>query len=261
MSQVAYVHGATDAREVARLEKQADFTAPFTFPTLELKPGLRVLDLATGVGAMGARLLRFCPGIHLIGIDLSEAQLAAARSNHPELLVVHGDATRLPFPEGTFDRVHCSWLLEHVPSPVKVLEEVRRVLRPGGLCHFIEVDNATFRTTPACPSATEVMRRLNEAQLKGGGDPFVGRRLESVFSAAGFSRFEVDRRPLLGEASNPDYFQAFVDEFVDIFAGLDQSLGAGAMPLISKAIGELRALPRTEGGSIGYTPSIARAWR
>lgn len=261
MTQVAYVHGGTDAREVARLEKQADFTAAFTFQSLELGPGLKVLDLATGVGAMGARLLRFCPGIQLVGVDLSQAQLAAARINHPGLPVVHGDATLLPFPEATFDRVHCSWLLEHVPSPVAVLEEVRRVLRPGALCHFVEVDNATFRTTPTCPSASEVMARLNEAQLRGGGDPFVGRKLEAAFSAAGFSRFEVERRPLLGEAHDPDFFQAFVDEFVDIFAGLDESLGAAAMPVIARAIAELNALPRTPGGTIGYTPSIARAWR
>src|SRR3990167_7992730 len=77
----SYVHGGTTTREIARLEKQADFTASFTFSTLDLHPGQRVLDLATGVGAMGARLLRHCPGLHLVGVDLSAAQLAAARQH------------------------------------------------------------------------------------------------------------------------------------------------------------------------------------
>ncbi|MDP1822419.1 MAG: methyltransferase domain-containing protein [Archangium sp.] len=252
----SYVHGGTDDREVARLEKQADFTASFTFATLELEPGLRVLDLATGVGAMATRLLRAFPGIHLAGVDLSQAQLTAARRNHPELPVVRGDGTRLPFADATFDRVHCSWLLEHVPSPAVVLKDVRRVLCPGGFCQFIEVDNATFGTTPACPAVTEVMRRLNEAQLRGGGDPFVGQRLEGHLATAGFERVEVERHPLIGNSNEPRFFRAFVDEFVEIFEGLDESLGLEALPLIERAISELRGL--TE---LRYTPVIARGWR
>lgn len=261
MSQAGYVHGGTDAREVARLEKQADFTSSFTFSTLDLQPGQRVLDLATGVGAMGSRLLRACPGLRLVGVDLSATQLAAARKNHPQLCVLRGDATRLPFPDATFERVHCSWLLEHVPSPVAVLKEVRRVLRPGGFCHFIEVDNATFRITPDAPAAVEVLGRLNEAQQRGGGDPFVGRVLERELKHAGFGRFELERRELVGDETNPKFFQAFVDEFAEIFEGLDESLGVEALPLIARAIAELRRLPTLPGGSIRYTPTIARAWR
>lgn len=257
----SYVHGTTTAREIARLEKQADFTASFTFTTLDLRPGLRVLDLATGVGAMGARLLRSCPGIELVGVDLSAAQLAAARHNHPELPVLRADATRLPFPDGSFERVHCSWLLEHVPAPRAVLAEVHRVLRPGGLCQFIEVDNATFGTTPASPSVNEVMRRLNEAQQRGGGDPFVGRRLEELFAAAGFTRVQLERRPMIGTRTDPRFFQDFITEFAEIFEGLDASLGEAAVPLIARAIAELRGLWDAPGGELRYTPSIARAWR
>jgi ubiquinone/menaquinone biosynthesis C-methylase UbiE len=79
---------------MARLEKQANFT----FASLDLKRGQRVLDLATGVGAMGAmgaRLVRSWPGIDLVGVDLAEGQLAAARENHPELRILRGNASRL----------------------------------------------------------------------------------------------------------------------------------------------------------------------
>ena len=261
MAQAGYVHGGTDAREVARLEKQADFTSSFTFASLDLKPGLRVLDLATGVGAMASRLLRACPDIKLVGVDLSASQLGAARKNHPELAALRGDATRLPFADATFDRVHCSWLLEHVPAPVAVLKDVRRVLKPGAFCQFIEVDNATFRTTPDCPAAAEVLSRLNDAQQRGGGDPFVGRTLDGALKAAGFERFELKRPELVGDARDPRFLQAFVDEFAEIFEGLDESLGTEALPLIAKAIAELRALPGLPNGAMRYTPTIARAWR
>lgn len=261
MAQTGYVHGSTDEREVARLEKQADFTASFTFSSLELKSGERVLDLATGVGAMGSRLLRAFPGVHVVGVDLSSAQLAAARTNHADLPVLHGDATRLPFAEATFDRVHCSWLLEHVPSPVAVLREVRRVLKPGAFCQFVEVDNATLGTTPPCEAVFELMRRLNAAQLAAGGDPYIGERIHRAFGSAGFRRFEVDRHALRGSSANPQFFAALVDEFAEIFEGLDESLGAASATLINEAIAELRALPNTPGSKFHYTPVIVRAWR
>lgn len=261
MTDSTYVHGSTDAREVARLEKQADFTAGFTFGTLALQPGHRVLDLATGVGAMGARLQRRCPGAHVVGVDLSATQLRAARENHPELPVLRGDATRLPFPDAAFERVHCSWLLEHVRDPVAVLREVRRVLKPGGFCQFVEVDNATFATTPPSPEVMEVLRRLNEAQARGGGDPFVGRHLERSLHDAGFRRAEVTRTPSCGDAREPVFFQAFIDEFAEIFEGLDESLGVEALPLIEQAIAHLRGLAGRPGASIHYTPVIARGWK
>jgi SAM-dependent methyltransferase len=261
MTEPTYVHGRTDAREVARLEKQADFTAALTFSRLELAPGHRVLDLATGVGAMGVRLQRASPGAHVVGVDLSADQLAASRRNHPALPVARGDATRLPFADGTFDRVHCSWLLEHVPAPVAVLREVRRVLKPGGFCLFVEVDNATFAVTPASHDVDEVLRRLNDAQRRGGGDPFVGQHLEAHLAAAGFTDRELDRTRLVGDARDPAFFQAFVDEFAEIFEGLDESLGQGALPLIERAIRHLRALPTSPDASLRYTPVIARAWK
>jgi ubiquinone/menaquinone biosynthesis C-methylase UbiE len=143
-----YIHGSTDAREIARLETQARFVAPWSRAQFDALPGMRVLDLGTGIGAMARELAERFPGIELLGLDRSEAQLAVARARHPVATYVHGDATAMPFEDRSFDRVHASWLLEHVPEPVLVLREVHRVLRPGGIAHFVEVDNATLRTDP-----------------------------------------------------------------------------------------------------------------
>jgi ubiquinone/menaquinone biosynthesis C-methylase UbiE len=259
MSQ-GYVHGSSDEREVARLEKQAAFTARFTFDTLRVEPGQRVLDLATGVGAMGAQLRSRWPECFVVGLDLSASQLAAARRNHPEFPIVRGDGKRLPFPDATFHRVHCSWLLEHVPEPTGVLEEVRRVLTPDGFCQFVEVDNETFRMTPPSDAVSDVLQRLNRAQQRAGGDPYVGRTLNPLFRAAGFRRVELEHVKLVGNAQDPSFFLAFVDEFAEIFEGLDESLGQEAAELIARASQALRALPTTPSAELRYSPVIARAW-
>ncbi len=257
----AYVHGSTDDREIARLEKQGAWTASFTFPHFDAAPGMRVLDLATGVGAMAHRLLEAYPGIDLVGVDLSATQLRAAKRNHPRLAVVRADATRLPFADATFDRVYCSWLLEHVPSPPAVLREVRRVLRPGGYCQFIEVDNATFRTTPSFDEVNATLRALNAAQVKAGGDPTVGQVLHRHFAAAGFRRFTLEGHVLHATHRTPELFARFVDEFAEIFEGLDESLGPSMASVIARAAEQLRSLPGRPEGEMRYVPVLAKGWR
>lgn len=256
-----YIHGGTSEREVARLEKQARFTASFTFPRFDAAPGMRVLDLATGVGAMAGLLRESFPGIALTGVDLSSAQLAAARRNHRDVPIVRADATRLPFADETFDRVHCSWLLEHVPSPVAVLREVRRVLKRGGYCQFIEVDNATFGTTPMFDEVTQVMRALNAGQARAGGDPYVGQVLHRHFAAAGFRKFTVEPNVLRASAANADFLRRFVEEFAEIFEGLDETLGAQLGPVLPKAVEQLRSLTSRSDAQMRYVARIACGWR
>lgn len=256
-----YVHGGTDEREIARLEKQARWTAQFSLPRFDAHPGQRVLDLACGVGAMAEQVARRFPGIELVGLDLSASQLRASRKNHPALPVTRADGGRMPFADATFDRVHCSWMLEHVPSPEAIVREVRRVLRPQGLCHFLEVDNWSFMTRPLLRDVHALLRRLNAAQVKAGGDPAIGQRLHRIFAGAGFRRFTLEPVVLHGSHADVGFLQSFVDEFAEIFEGLDESLGADAQPLIERATAELRSLMSNPAGSLHYRAWVAHGLR
>ncbi len=251
-----YIHGSTDPREVARLEKQARWGAPFMLRLFDAQPGHRVLDLACGVGAMAGELFRRYPGIHLTGVDLSPTQLRSARANHAEVPVTRADGARLPFPDATFDRVHCSWLLEHVPHPVSVLREVLRVLKPGGYCHFTEVDNSTFRMAPEVPAVRITLDALNAAQQLGGGDPYVGSKLEAHFAAAGFARFHVDRSWIHGTADDATFRQGFLEEFAEIFESLDE-----ALPHLRLTTSAAAHALRTTTGTIHYRPCVAQGWK
>lgn len=256
-----YVHGGTDAREVARLEKQARFVSAFTFPFFDASPGHRVLDLACGVGAMAGQLALRFPGIELVGVDLSAAQLRACRRNHPTLPVARADGSRLPFPEASFERVHCSWLLEHVSRPLAILEEVRRVLRPGGSAHFVEVDNESLVTRPALPAVHALLARLNAAQVAAGGDPTVGRRLGGLLRAAGFSEVHAEAVELVATREDPAFLKGFVEEWVEIFESLDEALGPGSKADIARACEALRASMEVADVELRYSPIVARAMR
>lgn len=87
-----------------------------------------ILDLGCGPGWYSLAMER--AGATVVGLDLGAADVRAAEQSGLAVLV--GDGMRLPFPDAGFDGVFCSNLLEHVPDPMRVIDEIARVLRPGG---------------------------------------------------------------------------------------------------------------------------------
>ena len=148
MARSGYVHGEPDDDEVSRLVRQARFVATFSLDTFEAPPGARVLDVGTGVGAMAAQLARLCPGIDLTGVDISEAQLARARALHPVATYVRADAACLPFADGSFDRVHMSWVLEHVRDLDDLFASLREATTDDAvLIHKVDLRSHGFHLT------------------------------------------------------------------------------------------------------------------
>jgi SAM-dependent methyltransferase len=113
------------------------------FARLRVRPGDRVLDLGCGAGRHGFEALR--RGAHVVALDTDQGELDqvaamfAAMSEAGEVPggaragTAAGDATAMPFPDGTFDRVIAAEVLEHVPADQAAMNELSRVLRPGGL--------------------------------------------------------------------------------------------------------------------------------
>ena len=104
---------------------------------LTLKPGMRVLETACGTGIVTQRLLDRMRGHGvLVATDLNEAMIAHARSRvfaEPGLIEWQtADATKLPFPDGSFDAVVCQFGLMFFPDKAAGIGEAFRVLRPGG---------------------------------------------------------------------------------------------------------------------------------
>lgn len=97
-----------------------------------------VLDVATGSGRLALALLRrpLFDG-HVVALDLSHKMLRTAKEKltpySERVTLVHQDAMQLPFPDEVFDAVTCLEALEFLPSPARALQEMVRVLRPGGV--------------------------------------------------------------------------------------------------------------------------------
>ncbi|MGB2695537.1 MAG: class I SAM-dependent methyltransferase [Dehalococcoidia bacterium] len=120
---------------------------------LGLQPGDRLLDVGCGQGRHLLEMSRL-PGLQ-IGVDWERGDLhKAAYWYHTmhrngevngRVYFMQGDAPRLPFKDAAFDRVLCTEVMEHVSDDREVLEELIRVLRPGGVIAISVPDESSER--------------------------------------------------------------------------------------------------------------------
>jgi SAM-dependent methyltransferase len=87
----------------------------------------RVLDAGCGEGHVTAWLAEALPAAEITGVEGRAEALAAFRSRNPKLRAVEGDLGALPFPDGAFELVLCTEVLEHLPEPRRALRELGRV--------------------------------------------------------------------------------------------------------------------------------------
>jgi SAM-dependent methyltransferase len=112
------------------------------FDRLGLLPGERVLDMGAGGGRHAFEMYR--RGADVVAFDMDADELAGVleifgamkeQGEVPEGAsadIKQGDALELPFPDGEFDRVVAAEVLEHIPADIQAIQELVRVLRPGG---------------------------------------------------------------------------------------------------------------------------------
>ena len=112
------------------------------FDRLGLRPGERVLDMGCGAGRHAFEMYR--RGADVIAFDQDADELSGVRELFAAMReacevpagadadVKEGDALSLPFADGEFDRIVAAEILEHVPADIQAIDELVRVLRPGG---------------------------------------------------------------------------------------------------------------------------------
>jgi ubiquinone/menaquinone biosynthesis C-methylase UbiE len=98
----------------------------------------RLLDLGTGPGYLPIEIAKRAPLVRVVGVDLSRPFIRMAREKARKAGLAQrvcfevGNAGKLRFDQGSFDRIISTGMLHMLKDPVKMLEECRRVLKPGG---------------------------------------------------------------------------------------------------------------------------------
>lgn len=193
MTQTApYALGSSD-QEIARLDGQAaSIEAPtrLLLRAAGIAPGLRVLDLGTGLGhvaRLAAELVG--PGGQVVGLDTSARLLEVARTrtlDHPQVTFVQGDVRSWRDAE-PFDAVVGRLILFHLPDAVAALRHQLAALRPGGLMLVLDFDLGSSRAEPPVPLVTQALGWVNAAFRGAGANPTIGTRLAPLLTAAGLT--------------------------------------------------------------------------
>ena len=123
------------------------------------------LDVGSNNGRYTAMLAE--AGLRAQGIDFESAMVTEARARYPELTFEQGDAQDLPYPDASFDVVVSLGLIQCVPDWRRVMREICRVLKPGGVA-LVETNRAFpvwEALAKACVFALE--RRMTPREVSG----------------------------------------------------------------------------------------------
>jgi len=141
-----------------------DVVPPVVYPNLEFlfhqmlrltleevdpKPGELILDVGCGKAIDGSRL--WAKGAKVVGLEPSRVMIVRAKEylneNNSQIVLAQGIGENLPFKPHSFNKVMCKGALDHFVSPSKTMEEIARVLKPGGemIISIANFDSLGFR--------------------------------------------------------------------------------------------------------------------
>jgi ubiquinone/menaquinone biosynthesis C-methylase UbiE len=164
-----------------------------------LKQGDVVLDAGCGPGYDAIRMAAIVGKTgQVAGIDISERMIAIAeaKAKRAGLPVSFrtGDIRKLPFPDASFDAVRIERTLQILDNPGQILDEMVRILRPGGRLLSIEPDWETFVTDPGSRDIARTFFRFCTDQFPDGS---TGRKLYRYFRERGLADVVVHPEPLV----------------------------------------------------------------
>ncbi|WP_435317239.1 class I SAM-dependent methyltransferase [Haloarchaeobius sp. TZWSO28] len=213
---------------------------------LELDTRERVLDVGCGTGKLTAVLAEESDG-EVVGLDADPGLLAHAREVGP---VVAGDATRLPFPDDSFDLVVCQALLINLPDPAAAVREFARVSRDAVAA--VEPDNSLVTVESTVDTESRLAAKAREAYLAGvDTNVALGADARDLFTTAGLTDVRT-RRYDHARSVAPPYDQAALEAATRKASGAGLASDAGEIrkTLSDAEYDDLRAAWREMGRAV-----------
>ena len=159
-----------------------------------IRPGHRALDLGCGTGTLGVWIAQRVPGARVSGYDMDRNMLdlaeRKARKAGVDIAWDCGSSARLPYEDGTFDRVLASLLFHHLNDEDKAatLGEALRVLKPAGEMHIADWGRPRRRLMRALFRLVRLAEGLENTRVHALG------RMPALLAEAGFENIQTTDR-------------------------------------------------------------------
>lgn len=212
MPEHAYIF-ASGTDEERRLRDHSTVLDPITDRLLTdagLEPGMRVLELGSGMGNVALVAARHVgPEGRVVGVDRDPDSVARARrlaADHGNVEFREGDLYDLDGIGGEFDAVVGRLVLAHLPDPVVALRIAAERVRPGGLVCMHEADMTYSWTSRETPLWAQLRSWILATLEEAGADAWMGPSLFATFRAAGLPDPELVMEAPLGGGRNAPTF-------------------------------------------------------
>jgi len=211
------------AGDFAVLGTTTVLTGELLCEAVDVRPGQKVLDVATGSGSTALAAAR--RGCEVTGIDFVPAVLGSARDRARverfDIIFLEGDAENIPFPDASFDVVLSAYGAMFAPDQEKTASELLRVCRPGGKIgmaiwtpdsFFGESSRVLARYLPPPPGVKSPLLWGTEARLR----ELFGDKISSL---------QITRRSMTFRSRSPrknvEFTRKYAGPFLEVFQALD----------------------------------------
>lgn len=171
----------------------------------------RILEVGCGTG----HILDYAcqqSGAVGTGVDRSVFLAERAAARFPAYAISHADGRELPFENDRFDLAFISTVLVHAAEPERIVREMARVVRPGGVVALLDQD---FETAVLYPGDRALTRRVLNAASDFWEDGWIGRRLPSLLRCAGLKIRDVDATVRVDRRFDEGFFRRIRDWVVE----------------------------------------------
>jgi ubiquinone/menaquinone biosynthesis C-methylase UbiE len=204
------MEGPAEARRIR--DKTSPLLARHHLSWAGLRPGESFVDFGCATGEVMQLAARITAPNLVAGIDASQERLTAAQLAAEEegltgisyVRATVGAPGSTPLPGGHFDHAWSRFLLEYLPDPLGCVEEMSRVVRPGGKVTIIDIDGNCIWHYPTTQQfetdLAEIMTDLEQT----GFDPRIGSKLADLAKNAGLTDIRVAIEPYHRIVGRPD---------------------------------------------------------
>ena len=204
----------------------------------KLTAGSSLLDVGCGPGSITVGIAKALSPGNVVGIDIEASQVELGRQHAREEGVENcsfqaASVLDLPMDDASFDAVYGHTILMQFKDPAPVLDEVIRVLKPGGLVGFREIDLGASLFHDEDSSMKAVLFNLRRSVFQNDGNPDIGRQLPSILSSAGLELVDVSAQ--YNYASSPTAKQRMYGAMAELWDQADFPAQAEELGWISAA--------------------------
>lgn len=257
---------AANAEEIKRLRIQAESLAGEAAVLLQrigVEAGMSCLDLGCGAGGITDLMAaRVGPGGRVVGLDVDEFSLAAARAwaaglELGNVVFQSGSLFDNTLAPESFDLVHLRYVITTIGRHDEVVAAALRLVKPGGVLALQEADADGINAYPGHPAFSRLKEVLISVFDKVGADPIAGRQVFGLLRDAGLS--EVDVRVCTARARSHDEISDYLAQTVLSVREAIFKFGLMTEAELDQAVAACRA-HLAGPNTISTTSTVFQAW-